>query len=79
MKNKLIDLNNYLFMQLERLNDESIAGDELAAEIERSKAVASVASQIIQVGKLALEATKYQAEYSRAVPLPKMLEADNND
>ena len=78
MKNKLMDLNNHLFAQLERISDESLKGDKLSAEIARSKAVAEVANQIIQVGKLALEATKYQAEYNRSgVPMPKMLESDN--
>ena len=79
MKNKLIDLNNYLFMQLERLNDENLEGDQLTAEIERSKAISTVASHIIQNGKLALDAARYQAEYGRIVtPIPKMLESGND-
>lgn len=58
MKNKLSDLNNHLFAQLERLSDEDLEGDKLAQEIERSKAVTCVAREIILNGKLVLEAQK---------------------
>lgn len=56
MKNKLIDLNNHLFAQLERLSDEDLQGDKLREEIERSKSVASIAQNIIANGKLLLDA-----------------------
>jgi hypothetical protein len=58
MKNKLSDLNNHLFAQLERLSDENVKGDELKAEIERSKAVTSVSREIILTGKLVLDAQR---------------------
>lgn len=57
MKNKLTDLNNHLFEQLERLNDPSLIGSALSEEISRSKAVANVAVQIISNGDLLLRAT----------------------
>lgn len=56
MKNKLVDLNNHLFAELERLSDEDLQGEELTAEINRAKAITGVASQIIANGTLALKA-----------------------
>lgn len=59
MKNKLSDLNNHLFAQLERLNDENLEGEKLENEIKRSKAVGNIAKGIISNGKLLLESKKY--------------------
>lgn len=58
MKNKLSDLNNHLFAQLERLSDEDITGKALQEEIERSKAITGVAREIVLNGRLALEAQR---------------------
>ncbi len=74
MKNKIEDLNNYLFEQLERLQDDSLNDDQMQQEINRSRAVTSVASQIIQLGDLSLRATKLRAEYNNGVALPELLE-----
>lgn len=74
MKNKLSDLNNHLFAQLERLGDEDITGDKLAEEINRAKAVTEVAQQIIANGTLVLRA-KIAVENSRdGIKVPLMLE-----
>lgn len=58
MRNKITDLNNHLFAQLERLNDEDITADELAKEIERSKAITAVAGQLVESAKVTVEAMK---------------------
>jgi len=75
MKNTLGDLNNHLFAQLERLSDEELTGEKLADEINRAKAVTSVASQIIANGSLVLEARKLADDRMNAdTKIPKMLE-----
>ena len=58
MQNKLIDLNNHLFAEIERLGDEDVTGDALAEEVKRAKAITSVAAQIINNGTLILNAIK---------------------
>ncbi|MGT2833385.1 putative DNA-directed RNA polymerase [Streptococcus phage Javan249] len=63
-KNKLSDLNDHLFMTLERLSDEDLSTEELEQEVERSKAVTNVATKIIDNGKLILDAQKVAAEYN---------------
>lgn len=73
MKNKLSDLHNILFEQLERLNNEDLKGDELTNELQRSRAITGVASQIIANGQLALKAKKMHEDTLE--PLPPMLEA----
>lgn len=75
MKNTMLDLNNHLFAQLERLGDEELDSDELAAEINRAKAITSVAAQIINNGRLVLDAKKFADDQMNAdAKLPKMLE-----
>jgi hypothetical protein len=57
-KNQLIDLNEALFKQMDRLTDESLSEEALQKEIQRSKAVSNLAAQIVQNAKLALEGAK---------------------
>ncbi|MGY5383274.1 hypothetical protein [Vibrio metschnikovii] len=73
MKNRLPDLNNHLFAQLERLSDEDTKGDELAEEIKRAKAVSAVSKEIIACAAIALDAAKFQNDYRNAF-IPEQLQ-----
>ena len=59
IKNKLTDLNDHLFAQLERLNNEDMPEEKMAMEIERSKAVGNIAKNIITNGRLLLDSKKH--------------------
>ncbi len=78
MKNKLVDLNNHLFEQIERLNDEELTGEELEKEIKRSKAITSLASNVISNAALALEGEKYINDFRGSAKLPEMLVEKNS-
>lgn len=67
MKNKLTDLNNHLFEQLERLNDEDLSEEQLEKEIKRSKAITSIATNIINNGNLILNSMKFVEDNGLAV------------
>ena len=57
MKNKITDLNNLLFEQLERLIDAE-TDEEIDKEINRSKAVSSIATNIVNTADLSLQQRK---------------------
>lgn len=65
MKNNLSDVNNYLFEELERLNDDETLDDEnsFKKEIQRAKAVSSICSTIVANANLILSAKKYADEF----------------
>jgi len=63
MKNKLADLNNHLFMQLERLSDEDLTKDKLEHEVARSKAIVDVSDQIVSGADLQLKGARLVADH----------------
>lgn len=80
MKNKLSDLNNYLFESIERLMDDELSDEELEREIKRSETVQKVAKTIIDNGALALQAQKHFDEYGiqTQVEMPLLGVTDKN-
>lgn len=75
-RNSLEDLNNHLFEQLERLNDEDLKNDQLDREIRRANGMTAIAEAIIKNGRLALEASEFINEYGvgrDAMMLPNLL------
>jgi len=77
MRNTLGDLNNHLFEQLERLNDDELIGEDLSREIKRANAISTVASQIISNGELVLKAQRHYDNDDRLnidAQKPRMLE-----
>jgi len=55
VKNKMSDLRNHLFVQMERLNDEGLAGKRLLNEIKRAQALTHLAREIIASSGLVLK------------------------
>lgn len=63
MKNKLSDLNDHLFAQLERLADEEFTADQIEAEAKRADAIVAVADQITRNAEMKLRAAKLFADH----------------
>lgn len=74
VKNTMLDLNNHLFEQMERLNDDDLDGEALQKEIDRAKAMEGIASQIVANAKVTLEIAKAADTFYEYKPtIPRML------
>ncbi|MDR1627071.1 MAG: hypothetical protein LBT33_11085 [Spirochaetia bacterium] len=76
MKNKLSDLNDHLFAEIERLGDEELIGEKLAEEIGRAQSIAGVAEKIVANAALVLKAHQISIEWESfgKKKLPPLLE-----
>ncbi len=64
MKNTLQDLNDHLFEQLERLNDDDLNDEQLDRELKRAEGMTKIAVQIIQNAELAYKTMVHMDEYA---------------
>lgn len=85
MKNKMSNLNDHLFAQLERLADESLTAEQIDQETKRGGAMVAVADQIIKnatvqlaVAKLARDAGGDAMAYLPSIEGRPLLEARKN-
>ncbi len=64
VKNKAVDLQNFLFGQLERLDNPELTPEELDREIARSKSMCDIAGKLNETASLALKAEELRCEYA---------------
>lgn len=81
MKNTLLDLNNYLFEQIERLNDDELTDDQLDRELKKTDSIVKISEKIIENGELAFKTMKHMDEYGygQTRTVPKMLDSTKGD
>ena len=78
MKNKLSDLNDHLFMVLERLNSEDLSDEGLEKELKRAKGIVSVAQAVVANASVQLVAYRVAMENGETYrPLPATLSVGN--
>jgi hypothetical protein len=63
MKNKLADLNDHLFAQLERLAEEGLSPEKIDQEVKRGQAIVAVADQILRHASLQVQAAKIISDH----------------
>lgn len=77
VRNTLLDLNDHLFAQMERLDVDDMTPDQLDMEINRARAMSSVAAQIINNANVVLNAERFRDEKLDAdTKVPRMLTGD---
>lgn len=81
MNNNLNSLNDYLFEELERLNDDEELNLEnnLDKELKRAKAISGIATAIVNNAKLVLDVKKYADEVGIDNEKQLLMLEDNND
>jgi ribosomal protein L17 len=76
VKNKLSNLNDHLFAQIERLSDETLTPEQIETEATRAAAIVSTADAVIRNAALQVQAARLAHE-SGADPRPYLPEPRN--
>ena len=72
MRNKLTDLNDHLFAQMERLGDEDLDKESLALELARAKGMSEISREIVGNARLVLDAHKAMTEHQIDTQIPQI-------
>lgn len=67
MKNKLSDLNDHLYAQLELMRDEDLSGTRIEQESLRSMAIVKLSGQILNVANTQLRIVKEIVEHGPVI------------
>lgn len=86
MKNKMIDLNNALFAELESLQDEDsfrnedgeIDNAKVELAIKRADKVTDVAGRIMEIQRLQLDVVKMAFDNGISIKIPETLGIEDN-
>lgn len=54
-KNKINDLRDHIFAQLERLNDEDLTPDDLDFELKRAKGISALTNSLMETAKAEIQ------------------------
>lgn len=73
--NTLDDLNNHLFSEMERLNNDTLEGESLEQELRRADGISKIATQIIGNARTILSVqVAYQNNESADPTMPRVLQ-----
>jgi hypothetical protein len=74
-KNKLSDLNDHLFAQLERLSEEDLTAEQIEQEAKRADAIVAISEQVLRNADMHLRAATILATHGdRFAPMLPMIE-----
>ncbi len=62
-KNRLSDLNDHLFAQIERLSDETLTPEQVEIEAKRGAAIVGAADLILRHAYLQVQAAKVMSDH----------------
>ena len=72
--NKLIDLNDHLMGQIERLGFDDLTDEQIISEDIRTRAMSCIAKDIVAIAKIELDGAKFKEEALN--DLPKQFKQD---
>lgn len=72
-RSNLIELNDILFAELDRINDNDVKGNDLEEELKRAAGIVNISRMIISNAELVLKANVAEGKGNIYKELPEML------